>query len=144
MDRMDNVMKVKYFLFVFLLLILSSCQVKDTGKLQIHNVLDEFDKLNIEYTKQKIKSKEVFGKSYNGTKPDVYEVEGKAMLFYVYNSVAERDKGLEGFHKYTENANLVSFRVYEMQNILMFYVYEDVLNQELDNQIEDIKEKLEN
>lgn len=49
---------------------------------------------------------------------------------------------MEEFQKETESANTVSFKVYNVKNLLLIYIYEDELSQELEQEIEGVIKKM--
>ena len=62
-------------------------------------------------------------------------------MIYIFDSEENRKKGLKDFQKQTESMNTVSHGVYEVKNVLIFYVYE----KDLDNSIEEgIQQKINN
>lgn len=48
----------------------------------------------------------------------------------MYDSIDGRKKGFEDFNEKTASSNLVSFNLYEVENILLFYVHGQDLNME--------------
>lgn len=75
----------------------------------------------------------------NGIRPSAYELDGKRILVYIYDSSDEREQGLEDWREKTASMNTVSYKVYEVNNVLLFYVYEEEnLNSKFDNRIQNI------
>ncbi|MBB4823258.1 hypothetical protein HNO89_000478 [Sporosarcina luteola] len=73
----------------------------------------------------------IFGMKLNGVKPSSFELDGKLVSVYIYNSVEEREKGLEDFRDKTASMNVVSYHVYEVENVLIFYVYAHDMSMEV-------------
>lgn len=86
----------------------------------------------------KLRNNEIFGMKLNGVRPSLYELDGKKFLIYIYHSSKERKKGLEDFQKKTENSNTVSWKCFEVKNVLFFYVYVMDLDKDMDNKIKNI------
>ena len=75
----------------------------------------------------------------NGIRPSTYELDGKKILVYIYDSSDEREKGLEDWREKTASMDTVSFKIYEVNNVLLFYVYEEeILNSEIDSKIQNV------
>jgi hypothetical protein len=89
----------------------------------------------------KVNDNNIFGMKLNRVRPSFYELDGKMLLVYIYDSNNEVEKGLEDFRKKTTTANVVSYKVYEVINVLLFYVYEKDLNSEMDDKIQNIVSK---
>ncbi|MHA6261367.1 hypothetical protein ACXYMX_16005 [Sporosarcina sp. CAU 1771] len=75
----------------------------------------------------------------NGVRLSFYELDGKKILIYIYNSIPNREKGLEDWRVKTESMDTVSYKVYEVNNVLLFYVYvEENLESEIDSGIQTV------
>ncbi|MFC4409055.1 hypothetical protein ACFOZY_01255 [Chungangia koreensis] len=65
-----------------------------------------------------------FGMKLNGERSDYYQLDGQPVYIYNFYSAIERQRGLENWHEKTASANLESYQVFEIENILIFHVYE--------------------
>lgn len=76
----------------------------------------------------------LFGMKLNGVKPKSYTLNAKPLFIYIYiyDSVDERKKGFEDFRDKTASSNVVSFKLYEVENVLLFYVHGQDLSTELE------------
>lgn len=59
-------------------------------------------------------------------------LDAKPLFIYIYDSVNERKEGLEDFRVKTASSNVVSFNLYEVENVLLFYVHGQDLSTELE------------
>ncbi|KGR73575.1 hypothetical protein [Ureibacillus manganicus] len=132
--------KIALLLFVVILL-LSACQSKDPKAITIEELLSAFEEQELSLKKSNLKDS-IFGMVLNGVSPSFYELDGKLLTVYIYQSPSEREKGLEDFRKKTATMNTVSYKVYEVRNVLIFYVYERDLPYELNKKIQMIIENL--
>jgi hypothetical protein len=73
-----------------------------------------------------------------------YELAGKKLFVYIYDSTKEREKGLEEFRTKTEAVSLVSYHYYEVKNVSIFYVHEldRRLKVEADDEIQGVLREL--
>ncbi|TXK85750.1 hypothetical protein [Paenibacillus sp. N3.4] len=56
----------------------------------------------------------------NGVQPKMVNTYDWKFAIYVFNSVGDREKGLDDFHKQTELMNLAYSHIYEIRNVLIF------------------------
>lgn len=106
-------------------------------------MLSSFDEQHLSLKESKVsKDDHIFGMKLNRVRPSSYELDGKMLLVYIYNSDNEREKGWEDCHEKTASMNTVSFKVYEVNNVLIFYVYEKDLNSEIDSKIQNVVNEL--
>jgi hypothetical protein len=122
--------------------LLTACQSKDSKAITLEDVLTSFEEQQLSLKESKVSVNNIFGMKLNGVRPSSYELDGKTLLVYTYDSNNEREKGLEDFRKKTATANVVSYKVAEVVNVLLFYVYEKDLNSEIDYKIQNIVSKL--
>lgn len=123
--------------FISLVLLLTACQVNDPNAITLEEVLSSFEEQQLSLKESEIsKNDNIFGMKLNGVKPSTYELDGKMLLVYIYNSNDAREKGWEEWREKTASINTVSFKVYEVNNVLLFYVYEKDLNSEMDSKIQ--------
>lgn len=131
MKQIALMLIVMFFLF-------TACQKANSHLITLEEVLASFEEHQLSLIEKKVDNKDIFGMKLNRKKPSFYELDGKTVLIYIYNSTNAREKGLESFRKQTETANLVSFNVFEIKNVLLFYMYEKDLDSEIEEKFENI------
>jgi hypothetical protein len=120
------------FTFISLFFLLTACQASDSNAITLEDVLSSFEERQFSLKKSEIsKDSSIFGMKLNGVRPFSYQLDGKMLLVYIYNSKDKREKGWEDWREKTASVNTVSFNVYEANNVLLFYVYEKDLNIEI-------------
>jgi hypothetical protein len=132
-------------LFVLIVLLLSACQKTSSNTFEVitlKQLLSSFQEQNLSLKEIEVSKDNILGMRLNGARPIAYKLNGKRLMFYIYDTSKEREKGLEDFRNKTETANVVSYNYYEVKNVLIFYVYEDELNIEVDKIIKNIVSKL--
>ncbi|WP_214482954.1 hypothetical protein [Bacillus sp. SM2101] len=136
-------MKKISILFVTIVLFFTGCQeTSDTSIMTLQEVLSALEEEQLSLREIDISSNNIFGMKLHGTLPSSYNIDGKTFLIYVFSSTEEREKGLEDFRKKTEDSNTVSYKVYEVKNMLFFYVFESDLSEEINNKIQNGISKL--
>ena len=125
--------------------LLSACQTKDSDAITLNQIVTAFENEQIPIKEFKASRSIVFGTKLNGTRPKSYVLEDKNVFIYIYSSSNQREKGLEDFVKKTEAYTVVSYQVYEVKNVLIFYVHEQDLSEEVTyhDQILKLKTNLE-
>lgn len=127
--------------FISIVMLLTACQTANSHAITLEELLSSFKEQQL--TLEEINSSNnIFEMKLNGVRPSSYELDGKMVFVFIYNSTKEREKGLEDFDDKTATVNLVSYNFYEVKNALIFYVYEDELNIEVDNKIQNAIRKL--
>lgn len=136
----------KLILFLLsLLLLLTSCQPADPNLISVDDILSSFENQQIPVKANKEARKDsIFGMKLNGVKPAQYELDGKMLVIYIYNSSENREEGLLDFYDKTATIDTVSYNVYEVENVLIFYVYEHDMGLEVkyDDAIKDALNEL--
>lgn len=122
--------------------LLTACQTKDSNAITLEEVLSSFEEQQLSVKERKVSGKNIFGMKLNGVRPSSYVLDEKKLFVYIYDSNNEREKGLEDFREKTSTANVVSYKVYEVINVLLFYVYEEDLNSKIDVKIQNKISKL--
>ncbi|MET3697608.1 hypothetical protein SAMN05877753_106206 [Bacillus oleivorans] len=130
--------------FILILLLLTSCQTIDPNAIKLNDVLSSFEEQQITLKEIKISGRDLFGMKLNGVRPYSYELNDKLLLIYIYNSNNERKKGLQEFRNKTADTNVASFKLYEVENVLIFYVYERDLNVHIEEKMKKVLPKLKN
>ncbi|MDW0109759.1 hypothetical protein [Sporosarcina aquimarina] len=133
-------MKKIAFTLISLLFLLTACQANDPNAIILDEVLASFEEQQLSLKESKAtKNDNIFGMKLNGVRPSFYELDGKQVLVYIYNSNNQREKGLEDWRKKTASMDTVSYKVCEVNNVLLFYVYVDeYLNSETDSRIQNV------
>jgi len=121
---------------------MTACQKTTLDVITLDEVISSFEEQQLLVKKSKEVSKNnIFGIKLNGVKPSSYELDGKMLSVYIYDSAEERQKGLEDFRNKTATMDTVSYNVYEVENVLIFYVYEHDINMKVEFD-DEIKEAL--
>jgi hypothetical protein len=134
-----DILKKLAFTFILLVFLLTVCQVNDPNAIRLEEVLSSFEEQQLSLKKSKVNRNHIFGMKLNGIRPSANEIDGKRILVYIYDSSDEREQGLEDWRKKTASMDTVSFKIYEVNNVLLFYVYEEeILNSEIDSKIQSV------
>lgn len=139
-------MKKIAYIFISLVFILTACQANDPHAIPLDEVLSSFEEQQLPLKESKVtRNDNIFGMKLNGVRPSFYDLDGKKLLVYIFNSTNKREEGLEDWSEKTASMDTVSYKVYEVHNVLLFYVYVDEnLKSEIDNGIQNIMDKLSN
>jgi hypothetical protein len=119
-------------IFLSMVFLLTACQPTDSNVILLEEVLSSFEEQELSLKESKVNDKNIFGMKLNGVRPSVYELDGKMLSVYIYDSTKEREKGLEDFRDKTASADVVSYNYYEVKNVLLFYVHELDLSLEVE------------
>jgi len=126
------------FIFLSLVFLLTACQPTSSNAISLEEVLSSFEEQELPLKESKLSDKNIFGMRLNRVRPSGYELGGKILAVYIYDSTKEREKGLEKFYDKTASANVESYNYYEVKNVLLFYVHR--LNLGLEGEVhEDIQ-----
>lgn len=112
------------FMFISIIMLLTACQTANSDAITLEEVLASFEKQQLSLKESKASDQSILGMKLNSVKPSSYELAGKKLYIYIYDSTKEREKGLEEFHTKTAAASLVSYHYYEVKNVSIFYVHE--------------------
>ena len=115
--------------------LIAACQTKDSNATILEEVLSLFEEEQMSLKVSNVRDSKIFGMKLNGVRPSFYELEGKLLLVYIYDSNDKREKGLQEFRNKTANFNVASYKVYEVNNLLLFYVFNENLDIEIDDKI---------
>lgn len=137
-------MKKLAFAFISLFFLLTACQANDPNAITLEELLSSFEEQQLSLKESKVsKDDNIFGMKLNGVKPSSYKLNGKMIFVYIYDSNKKREKGLEDWREKTASMDTVSYKVYEVNNVLLFYVYEEEnLNIEIDSKIQNVMKGL--
>jgi hypothetical protein len=130
-------------IFFSLVFILTACQTKDLNVITLEEVLSLFEEQRLSLKESKVSDNNIFGMKLNRIRPSSYELDGKKLLVFIFDSNKEREKGMEDFLNKTAAYGLVSYKVYEFKNVMIFYVYEKELNNVIAGKLENIVSKLD-
>jgi hypothetical protein len=112
---------------------MTACQTTDSKAISLKEVLSSFEEQELLLKEREVSGdKNIFGMKLNGVRPSVYELNGKMLSVYIYDSTKERERGLDDFHDKTAFANVVSYNYYDVKNVLLFYVHERDLSLEVE------------
>ncbi|KKI91033.1 hypothetical protein WQ54_17070 [Bacillus sp. SA1-12] len=133
-------------IFISLVFLLTACQPTNSNIMTLEELLTSFKEHHLQLKESKVSDHNIFGMKLNGGRPSSYELDGKLLLVFIYDSPKAREKGLEDFHHKTAAANLVAYNLYEANNVLLFYVHERDLSLEVevDDKIQKAVRKLVN
>lgn len=137
-------MKKLALAFFSFFLLLTACQGNVRNETTLEELLSSFKEQQLSLKESKgSKDDNIFGMKLNGVKPSSYKLDGKMILVYIYDSNKKREKGLEDWRGKTASMDTVSYKVYEVNNVLLFYVYEEEnLNSEIDSKIQNVMKGL--
>ncbi|MER2169587.1 MAG: hypothetical protein ABS938_03025 [Psychrobacillus psychrodurans] len=113
----------RVFIILIFVLVLTACQVQ-TANITLDDVIVSLENQHITVEETRTSNDNIFDKKLNGIKPNYYTLQDKSLLIYIFDSEEDRKKGLKDFQKQTESMNIVSHGIYEVKNVLIFYVYE--------------------
>lgn len=119
-------------IILIFVLVLTACQVQ-AANITLNDVIVSLENQHLDVEETRKSTDKIFNNKLNGIKPNNYTLQDKSLLIYIFDSEENRKKGFKDFQKQTESMNTVSHGVYEVKNVLIFYVYE----KDLDNSIED-------
>jgi len=125
-------MMIRRLLYVFFIFILGACSQQEveekspkTNYITLEDVETVITEQGFELENKEIPSENFFIKELNKKTPEVYILEGHTLSVYVFPSETDREKGVQRFEEITAAAELVEHKVYEIRNILVFYVSND-------------------
>lgn len=109
---------------LLLVLLLTACQSVNSEELiTVNQIKQAFEIENIALKETSETLTGIFGSRLENEKPLTFMLNEKLLLIYEFNSIEKRKKALEEFQKETESANTVSFKVYNVKNLLLIYIY---------------------
>ena len=74
------------------------------------------------------KEKSIFTQDLNGEKPKTYLLNDKLLSVYTFDQSKDRSKAKQQFNEITASQNVVSYELYELNTMLIFYVHEQNLH----------------
>lgn len=110
-------------ILVLIVLFLTACRKTDSDSVSLEEVLSSINEQQLTLKEIEVSDNNIFGMKLNGVRPDIYDLNGKMLFIYIFNSTQGRKKGFKDFTKKTETFNLVSYNYYEFKNVLVFYVH---------------------
>ena len=132
----------RVFIILIFVLVLTACQVQ-TANITLDDVIVSLENQHITVEETRKSNDNIFNKKLNGIKPNYYTLQDKAFLIYIFDSEEDRKKGLKDFQKQTESMNIVSHDIYEVKNVLIFYVDEMDLEDSIEEGIQKTINNLE-
>jgi len=97
-------------IFLSLVFLLTACQATDSNAISLEEVLSSFEEQGLSLKESKVRDKNIFGMKLNGVRPSDYELDGKMLAVYIFDSTKEREKGLEDFQikQHLQMLNLIT------------------------------------
>ncbi|MGN7400763.1 hypothetical protein ACTHO0_13000 [Cytobacillus praedii] len=124
--------KITFFL-ISIVFLLTSCKSANLPMITLDELVASFEKQQLVIKENKeFSNNNIIRIKLNGVRPSPYELDGKLLSVYIYNSAKKREKGLEDFRNKTATMDTVSYNVYEVENVLIFYVYEHDMSMEVE------------
>ncbi|WP_057765522.1 hypothetical protein [Cytobacillus praedii] len=121
------------FFLISIVFLLTSCKSANLQMITLDELVASFEKQQLVINENKeFSNNNIFRIKLNGVRPSPYELDGKLLSVYIYNTAEKREKGLEDFRNKTATMDTVSYNVYEVENVLIFYVYEHDMSMEVE------------
>ncbi|MED3551854.1 hypothetical protein [Cytobacillus praedii] len=121
------------FFLISIVFLLTSCKSANLQMITLDELVASFEKKQLVINENKeFSNNNIFRIKLNGVRPSPYELDGKLLSVYIYNTAEKREKGLEDFRNKTATMDTVSYNVYEVENVLIFYVYEHDMSMEVE------------
>ncbi|TCJ01830.1 hypothetical protein [Cytobacillus praedii] len=121
------------FFLISIVFLLTSCKSANLQMITLDELVASFEKQQLVINENKeFSNNNIFRINLNGVRPSPYELDGKLLSVYIYNTAEKREKGLEDFRNKTATMDTVSYNVYEVENVLIFYVYEHDMSMEVE------------
>ncbi|MFO1445240.1 hypothetical protein KDN24_18980 [Bacillus sp. Bva_UNVM-123] len=128
-------------ILISIVFLLTACQTTNPDVITLDEVLSSFAEHQLVVKENKVSNHNIFGMKLNGVKPSSYELAGKLLTVYIFDSAEERKRGIEDFRDKTASMNIISYELYEVENVLIFYVYELDRNKKVET-VDEMKEAL--
>ncbi|MFC5530077.1 hypothetical protein [Cohnella yongneupensis] len=128
---------------LLLLIALTGCTPFGTAgnSLNLQQVLDAFQREGLRLDPAQSNPDNIFEQGINGVKPSFYRLADGTVYIYKFKSEKARIKGLEDF--YNRPVTLVLNRPFEINNVLILYVYGMHPDNGIDDRIRAAIQKLE-
>lgn len=100
-------------------------------------VITAFDGQGLELTQAEVRPESIFQIELNGQVPLVFLLNGEEISLYPFPEAKEREAGWNDFEQRTRTADLVPYKAYQKESVLLFYVQDSggAVEQELDDKI---------
>jgi hypothetical protein len=132
-------------LFLGLGLLFTGCgQGNDPAKVEARELsADEisayFETHGLELHSVEVRPENIFQRELNGRKPLVFLLDEQELVIYQFATAGEREAGWADFEQHTATADLVPYKAYQEQSLLVFYVHDEgVIGQELYRRVEKV------
>lgn len=107
---------------------LAACQSVTSSAYIEAEVVEAFQRNKMNLIEIHTPEEDIFGSKLKGVKPGAYQLKEKLVFIYEFDTAAEREDGKSVFVEKTASMNLVSYSLFEKQNILIFYIHGGNLN----------------
>ncbi|WP_391121045.1 hypothetical protein [Psychrobacillus sp. L3] len=114
-------MKRTILLFSFLVL-LGACSNSKEG-INLVQILNVFEENDIKLEEVKVTGIKCFGNKLNKVKPTIYSLNDDQLYIYIFDTSEKQEERWKDFYNSTISSNLVSYKRYENENVLIFYMY---------------------
>ncbi|WP_054942786.1 hypothetical protein [Paenibacillus ihuae] len=91
----------------------------------------------LELTSVEVRAENSFQRELKGRKPLVFLLDEQELVIYQFATAGEREAGWADFELHTATADLVTYKAYQEQSLLVFYIHDEgMIGQELYRQVE--------
>ncbi|WP_310829970.1 hypothetical protein [Paenibacillus pedocola] len=132
-------------LFLGLGLLLTGCghgndPVKvESRELSADEISAYFARQGLELHSVEMRPENIFQGELNGRKPLVFLLDEQELVIYQFATAGEREAGWADFEQHTATADLVPYKAYQKQSLLVFYIHDEgVIGQELYRRVEKV------
>ncbi len=111
-----------YFLLFMVISILVACGEKPNPEISLNDILLAFEERELVLKETERNPNSVFGMELYKVKPATFLLNDKLLLIFIYHSPDEVEKAIEDFKQKTAGKNIAAYEVFEVKNVLMYYV----------------------
>lgn len=120
---------IKRLFLILIISVLGACSQLETqedhpntDQITIEQIENTLTEKGLRLEGSNLPSDNVFIQQLNNVNPILYFIDGKTLSIYVFSNEQERENGMLDFEEKTATAELVSHKIYAIQNILVYYV----------------------
>ncbi|CAH1211429.1 hypothetical protein PAECIP111892_03568 [Paenibacillus auburnensis] len=111
----------------------------EARELSTDEVSAYFARQGLELHSVEVRPENVFQRELNGRKPLVFLLDEQELVIYQFATAGEREAGWADFEQHTATADLVPYKAYQEQSLLVFYIHDEgVVGQELYRRVEKV------
>ncbi|OCT17254.1 hypothetical protein A8709_27365 [Paenibacillus pectinilyticus] len=133
-------MRIHIIILLFLMVIVGCSNSNQS--LTLEQIVGAFQNEGLQLTEADENRENIFQQGINEVIPKFYRLSDGIIYFYIFKTEKEREKGREDF--YHRPIEFVKHKAFEINNMLIFYVYGKNQSDEIDGEIEDVIGKLGN